>query len=162
MRVDAETTEDGHPGRYVSARKRRGATRPKIQPPLVPMIDVTFLLLLYFLLTAEFRKSEGQIAGTVPEKGEIGTEMIVPIKPIQIVIRRAWGTPDVSYEINRARVSDPEALFNRLTQRKQTLGADEIPVLIRPVGDVPWEYVIEAFNQAVRAKFLKIGFAPSG
>jgi biopolymer transport protein ExbD len=40
---------------HVSQRTKRGRLKPKMAPPLTPMIDVTFLLLLYFLLTINFR-----------------------------------------------------------------------------------------------------------
>jgi biopolymer transport protein ExbD len=163
MAISRKRTEDEQPGRYVSARKRRGAAKPKIQPPLVPMIDVTFLLLLYFVLTAEFRKAEGHIPGTVPEQGEIGAEAVVPIKPIHIAIRRGWDEDaGVYYQLGGIQVSGARELYERLEQRRNLPGAEEVPVVIQPMADVPWQYVIEAFNQAVRAKFLKIGFAPSG
>jgi len=34
-----------------------------------------------------------------------------------------------------------------------------MPVVIRPEDDVPWQYAVEAFNQAVRADYRNIGFA---
>jgi biopolymer transport protein ExbD len=35
----------------------------------------------------------------------------------------------------------------------------KVPVMIMPAVNVRWEHVVNAFNQAVRAKFKKIGFS---
>jgi len=50
-------------GRSGGMGKRRTA---KPQTPMTPMIDVTFQLLLFFIMTFEFRQSEGMIPGTLP------------------------------------------------------------------------------------------------
>ena len=42
---------------YESARKKRARPKAKMQPPLTPMIDVTFQLLLFFLLSFTFRQA---------------------------------------------------------------------------------------------------------
>jgi len=41
------------PARYVPPRKKRQPARPDIQPPLTPMIDVTFQLILFFILVGQ-------------------------------------------------------------------------------------------------------------
>lgn len=49
---------------------RAGAQRKRksFQPPLTPMIDVTFLLLLFFILTFTFRQMEGQLPGAITSR----------------------------------------------------------------------------------------------
>ena len=51
--------------------------------------------------------------------------------------------------------------YEALRKRRDQTGSAKTPVVIEPRGDVPWEHVVNAFNQAVRAKFKKIGFATS-
>jgi hypothetical protein len=46
--------------------------------------------------------------------------------------------------------------------QKSGAKADEAPVFISPTRDVRWAFVVEAFNQAVRARFKNIGFMPPG
>ena len=162
MAVSRQSTDADQEARYVSARKRRGRGKAKIQPPLVPMIDVTFQLLLYFLLTAEFRMAEGQIAGTVPETGEIKAPVSVDVLPIRIAIRRGWQQGQgASYEIGGVAITSAQELYFRLMGLKKG-GGEKVPVIIEPLADVPWEFVLEAYNQAVRAKFLTVSFAPGG
>lgn len=154
---------------YEPPRKARRGPKPKMQPPLTPMIDVTFQLLLFFILTCEFRVEEGRIPGTLPPiEGLRSSEVITP-KEIKISLQRTGFTEDggrleVTYFINRTDGSStPQQLFLKLQQRQRDLGglteAQEVPIVIEPNDDVPWEFVVEAFSQAVRAKFKKIGFA---
>ena len=152
-------------------RKRMKIGSTKMQAPLVPMIDVTFLLLLYFLLTAEFRGPEGQIAGTIP-KGESAAG-VVTVKPIriQIVPGEFPGEASFVYVVRGTRVEPVDGdrgddgahargLYLRLVAYRQKEGED-VPIVIEPLHNVPWRYVTEAFNQAIRVKFKKVGFAPS-
>jgi len=149
---------------YVSQRKQRGQKEVKMQPPLTPMIDVTFQLLLYFLLTSTFQPDEGQIPGTLPQT--MGKPLPTPpLQPIKVVLRPAGVSREkVEYTIDRLPpITRREELYGILMGRKKAMGGStDIPVVIRPRGDVRWKYVIEVFNAAVHAKFKKIGFAASG
>ena len=154
-----------HKVRRVSRLARRERPGVKMQPPLIPMIDVTFLLLLYFLLTTTFRQAEGQIPGSLPRKMDVVAGISVPLQPICIVLRPAGeGRHGVIYEMSGLNVGlrSPQELYERLIARQRAIGSSEAPVLIQPRPDVRWQHVVEAFNQAVRAKFKKIGFASTG
>lgn len=148
---------------YVSPRKQRAGREQQenIQPPLTPMIDVTFQLLLYFLLTSTFRQKEGTIPGALPAPSNQVTEKM-DLKPIEIYIEPG-GTVDntgVTYRSKGVSVMpDPERLFGFLEGRKQQFDTNEIPVVLRPSGLVRWKYVVEAFNAAVRLQFKNITIA---
>lgn len=153
---------------YEPPRKSRGPSKAKMQAPLMPMIDVTFQLLLFFILLCEFRLREGQIPGTLPDTGE-GPRIPQPmdLKELTIALRPTsyhpdTGMPIVAYFVGRDGVGirDPAKLYNRLRAHQSSLGGSkEIPIMIEPRDDVPWQYVIEAYNQAFRAEFENIGFA---
>ena len=151
---------------HVSQRAKRGRPKPKLQPPLTPMIDVTFQLLLFFLLTTTFRQQEGQIPGTLPQKG-IHAEQVtdVEFKPIRVVLRPTGeDRTGCLFEMSghNVAINSAQQLYEVLLSRQKHLGTDEVPVVIQPRPDVRWQYVVEAFNQSVRAKFKNIGFAPAG
>ena len=152
---------DDEQERYVSDRKQRGKQDVKIQPPLTPMIDVTFQLLLYFLLTSTFKPNEGQIPGSLPEKG-VSAVSAEPRPPIRIVVRPRGGNYEyVTYEVDNLNAIDKqEDLYNMLMARQKSGSVTvETPVQIRPSSSVRWKYVVGAFNAAVRAKYKNIGFA---
>jgi biopolymer transport protein ExbD len=149
---------------YVSERKKRGQEQPKLQPPLTPMIDVTFQLLLYFVLTAQFREDEGQIPGSLPVQAGKQQESETPVKPVRINLQ-PYGE---KYEFCRYEVdsqifeggtqAELEQFHVYLKGRKEHSDG-KAPVFIRPRGDVKWKFVVEAFNAAVAAQFEYIGFA---
>lgn len=147
---------------YLPARKRRPRPRPQLQPPMVPMIDVTFQLLLFFLLTMPTRP-EGQLPSALPQAGLAAAQEVEELKPIRITLRPSG--PDRSgcvYELSGEAVGldSPEKLYEALVARREAYGSDEVPVSIRARQDVRWRYVVEAFNQAMRARFKHVGLAP--
>ncbi len=160
--ADLQTIETAK--RYKSQRKKRGKSKPRIQPPLTPMIDVTFQLLLFFLLTMEFRQAEGTIPGTLPQKTPAVAADVMPLKPIRITIRPSGvSSKGASYEMSghSLGINNPQELYEYLVAQKKRFG-DELPIIIHPQPNVAWEYAVEAFNQAVRARFKNIGFTSGG
>ncbi|MBN1941849.1 MAG: biopolymer transporter ExbD [Phycisphaerae bacterium] len=161
--TDSNLPEDDEMTHYVSERKQRAQPAAKMQPPLTPMIDVTFQLLLYFLLTSTFKPDEGQIPGSLPEKG-LSAASSDPRPPIRIILRpRGANREYVLYEVdNLPAIDKQEDLYNMLESRKKSGAVTiETPVEIRPWSNVRWKHVVGAFNAAVRAKYKNIGFSSS-
>lgn len=147
---------------YEPPRKKRIPAPQNMQPPMTPMIDVTFQLLIFFLLTTTFRPAEGQIPGSLPQQGQGGVSAEKKLdQPINITILPA-GVGSVRYEIQGLGLSieKPADLYEHLKKRQDKVGA-KVPVIIKPLGSVQWRWVTEAFNQSVRARFENVGFAPS-
>ena len=140
-----------------AARQQPAPARRKMQPPLTPMIDVTFQLLLFFVLACEFRPAEGTIPGSLPDRGPYGPAA----DPVLIRVRPSAGQAAALFEVEGEQVlmHSAEDLYRALAGRKAALGTADVPVIIEPSGDVAWEFVIEAYNQAVRAELRKILFA---
>ncbi len=150
----------GGVGRRLSRRGRPGEPPCKMQPPLTPMIDVTFLLLLFFLLATTFRQAEGQIAGALPQRMDAVTLDRNIIKPIRIAILPADGDGGAVYRLATGEsFAGPDELFAKLASLRRAYGSDQVPVAIQPRWDVPWQYVVEADNQAQRAGFRTVGIA---
>lgn len=146
---------------YVSARKKRAKPRPKMQPPLTPMIDVTFQLLLFFLLSFQFRAMEGQIPGTLPEEGEGGVTTASRLsEPLRILVSPV-GRERVKavFEVQglMGTFETGKSLGAELQKQAKQRGKD-VPVIIQARHDVQWRWVVEAFNQSVRARFKNVGF----
>ncbi len=122
--------------------------------PITSMIDVTFLLLIYFLLTTTFRQAEGQIPGTLPGRPIHGPPVVKTI-PVQL---RAVGEDcqGVVYSlvgVNKP-LRSPQELIESLLARKSRFDKDtDVIVVIQASRLVRWRYVVEACNQANRANF---------
>lgn len=155
--------------RYALERRKRekGVSSTVMQPPLTPMIDVVFQLLLFFLLACQFRQAEGQIPANLPDIS--GPAQATPfVDPIKITLR-ATGQDNmgVLIEVQHAnvRLRSAEELYAYLVKMAKIYGegsTKKVPVVIKPLGNVMWEHVVNAFNQAIRANYKQIGFAPSG
>lgn len=151
-----EGDEKVHP--KAPAGRPRGSAN--LQPPMTPMIDVTFQLLLFFLLTCEFREPEGMIPGTLPGGGPPPGDVVPLPDAIHIRLIPSADRQSASYQLTGVStvITSVRELGNLLQVRQEQLGSREVPVVIFPNPDVPWGFVVEAFNQAKRARFSKIGF----
>jgi len=148
---------------YLPPRRRRARPKQKMQPPLTPMIDVTFQLLIFFLLAFQLRQPEGLIPASLPKAG-VGRDEVTLARPIHIVILPVGDNNDAAlYEIERfpTPTADPNEVYSVLQARKNAAGTSKVPVVIKPREDVKWRFVVEAFNAAVRAKLKNVAFAPS-
>ncbi|MHC4717138.1 MAG: biopolymer transporter ExbD [Planctomycetota bacterium] len=136
-----------------------GCAVGKGRPSLTPMIDVTFLLLVFFLLATQFRVVEGQIQARLPA-GEDGDRIIV-IPDETIVTLRPAGRDNegviVELSGDTAPLPGAAALRDRLRRRIKVYGSDRFPVVIRPQGRVRWRHVVNAFNQGVLAGCRNVG-----
>ncbi|HAI12630.1 MAG TPA: hypothetical protein DCM28_13060 [Phycisphaerales bacterium] len=140
---------------------RRAAKRksPVMRLNLTSMIDVIFLLLVYFVVTANFATGEGVLTTNMPAKsgGEFAIDM-PPVMPLRVYLYADDGT---SYKIRVVGQTEQPKTFTELAtllkQTSQHMNADD-PVVIQPVGDVKWEHVLGAFNAAVKAEFQNVQF----
>jgi biopolymer transport protein ExbD len=147
-------------------KRERSAGGETQQPPMTPMIDVTFQLLLFFLLTMTFRMDEGLIPGALPEGGiTSATPEEVLHEPIKVFLQ-PYGTNGAavvySVEGSAEQFLNGRQLYDALRGRLNALGNDtEIPVLITPDGAVRWGHIVDVFNQASRLMFENVSFSPA-
>jgi biopolymer transport protein ExbD len=136
----------------------------KINPPLMPLIDVMFTLLMFFLVAGQLR-GEGAIPSNLPDILGAGPSSIkFKITPIRVAVHAAGENASTAYyqiEGSQQQWNAPEGLFQYLASFAEKDDPGKVPVIIRPYGPVRWEFVVNAFNQAVRAKYKQVGFAPS-
>ncbi len=140
-------------------RPRKAPPPPRYTPNIVPLIDVLFMLLLFFLLSTRFRQTEVDIPATLPGGGKPAAG---PIGKTELKIILVGDGEDnltsVEYQCgSMTRCIKLDDLRKQLKTRQEQLGA-ESPVTIIPDPRVRWEYVVQAYNEAVRAKFKTISF----
>ena len=136
---------------------------------LTPMIDVVFLLLVFFMYTARFRTLEGQLGVFLPRgraSAEVAEELKKEMKSVTLSLRWEAGRTSVTLEGAEFQDTDPEQLFGYLDLRgavttKLLRLRELVPdsdIVIDSSFDVPVEYFVGAINSCVRAGWEKITF----
>jgi len=164
--VSLDRVADTETVHHEPASKKRPRPRGVAQLNLVSMMDVCFQLLIFFVLTASFAIGEGILPAELPSgQAAKPSEDLPPQQPVKVMLR-SLGGDDIAIEIHGAGALEGfDALYRTLwsLQRNDSnpngIYLPEDPVIIQPDSTVHWGAVVNAFNQAVRAKFTNVNFA---
>lgn len=137
-------------------------TRSRLQASwdvtLTPMIDMVFLLLIFFLWTASFRLPEQHVQVDGANLSE-STAMAAQLRDIpeeeQLVLRIEERMP--RWSVNGVSLSNLSDLRARLTEIAGI--QSDLPVLIHPQGTVTMEDVMDVYDVAKRAGLRELQFA---
>jgi len=144
-------------------RVKKPAEPAKMQPPMTPMIDCTFNLLIFFILTPSFSAGEGYLTTNLPTtSGPVAGKAQIDVKRVKIeLFDEGPKGENVSIVLNETQSlgSNFEGLRAALEAlRAQGLPPDH-PVLISPTMATRHKWVVSAFDAAVAARFTAIHFA---
>jgi biopolymer transport protein ExbD len=150
-------------------KKKKGQHPVKPELNVIPLVDVMFMMILFFVLGTTFRQNEGQIPATLPRVDTAAAQSDTPPEevPRPINVRITGGglsasgeQEEVNYQVAGIPtvIKDPQELYEKLSGMKQVVG-DKAAIIIQPTMDTKWQYAVEVFNQAVRAQFKSIGFS---
>ena len=126
---------------------------------LTPMIDVVFLLLVFFVWTTSFRAAELTLPSQLSRGGGGPAESPPPDDFQPIVLRIAWRDPVPVWTIHEIPLESPAALSGLLEQIFSV--QPEAPIVVHPDADVPVQWVIQAYDLARRAGFVRVALAAS-
>ncbi len=136
--------------------------RDELDVTMTPMIDVVFLLLIFFVWTASFQIVEhllpSHLTATAGAKGDPQTPPPPPDFD-QVVVRIVWLHDRPGWIVNDNPVKT-------LAEVRQTLVAvaqikTDVPLILDPEPDVPLGHVIDLYDLSRIAGFTKIQFAAS-
>jgi biopolymer transport protein ExbD len=130
---------------------RRGNDEPEIN--LTPLIDVVFLMLIFFMVSTTFLK-ESDLDIALPEASQQPTRQ--DSEPIRITIN-----PEGNFFVNGNELVNTKigTVERALTEALGERSAEAIPVVIRADGDTQHERVVTAMDAAQRAGLRKVGIA---
>ncbi|MDR2757328.1 MAG: biopolymer transporter ExbD [Planctomycetaceae bacterium] len=125
---------------------------------MTPMIDVIFLLLVFFVCTASFIPPEGVLPTNMSLPGSSVTEIVLP-KPDNLDVARILltfdGSPHWRVEGNQCHsLRDVRTILQKLREIRQ-----DIPVIIDSNENVPMEHVIDVYDSCRIAGLSQIQFA---
>ena len=142
----------------------------KMQPPMTPMIDVTFNLLIFFILTPSFDQTEGYLTTNLPKSsgpnpGPQVTEVRLKVELFDVSQDGQYvdGAKNEFCSITFNETQNLGANFDALRaalEEKRAAGlAATTPILISPTMACRHKWVVRAFDAAVAARYTNIQFS---
>lgn len=132
-----------------------GSRSASVDSVMTPMIDVVFLLLIFFLTTSSFQKLEKQLpaaSASEPEGSPLGQAPTPTDSDIadfnDIVIKITFANNGVRYALQSEMVSGFDDLANRV-QAVLRIRRD-VPVIIDPDNQVPSGEAIKVYDMVRR------------
>ncbi|HAN98910.1 MAG TPA: biopolymer transporter ExbD [Planctomycetaceae bacterium] len=129
---------------------------------MTPMIDVVFLLLVFFVWTASFRLAELNLPSELaPPIGTTDTDPLLAPPPEkdfdEIVIRLVSEGESIAWRLNEVPMVDRA----EVTERLKAIAAirRDAPVIVHPDPLVPLGAALDAFDAARLAGFDAVQFA---
>ncbi|SDS47548.1 ExbD/TolR family protein [Pseudomonas oryzae] len=130
--------------------KFRRKPRENVEIGLAPLIDVVFILLLFFVVTTTFTR-ETQLKIDLPEADSATPLQETQAKQLEILI-----AADGSYSLNGQSLvkSDLATLTSAL--QKESEGDSSLPVVISADARTPHQAVITAMDAAGKLGFTRL------
>ncbi|MBS3762931.1 MAG: biopolymer transporter ExbD [Planctomycetes bacterium] len=130
---------------------------------MTPMIDVVFLLLIFFLINLEIPEEEGIIETNLPKAvgtGKIATEEKEKEREEfeDITLRLAWNptTEEVKRFVNRQPMLSDEMLLGTLKNLKEVYAKGR--VVVQCQDEVPYASLVQTISLVQEAE-MPMGFA---
>ena len=140
--------------------RRKKKPEPKPSIPIAPMIDVVFLLLLYYLVTSTLEKQEADISFQLPGVVEQSDPLEMPDEQIveiddegQVVVNEyAYDSPDASRFLE---------LTAMLTRFKQASDANKVDALVTlaPSDGTSHQVIVRVMDACSKAEIKGINFS---
>lgn len=131
---------------------------------MTPMIDVVFLLLVFFVWTASFQIIEQVLPSRLlTDSGKQNVDVEANPEPTdldKLVIRITFDGSNPTWVLQEQPVTEIEQISDQLA----TLGeiSTDVPVILWPEKSVPLQHVVAAFDAANANGYSKISYAISG
>ena len=135
-------------------RARRSRVRvDRLTLNLASMIDVTFLLLVYFIVSTVMARPEDQLTSAIQTRDSDSAGSEIDYQPQVVEVVAIQGVP--SYVIGSRRLRDLPGLREVLRDPPTELG-----VFIRVSGEIPVEFALSAVQAARDAGFEQVTYVP--
>lgn len=136
-----------------------GSQRASVDSMMTPMIDVVFLLLVFFLTTSSFQRLEKTLPsavasvpdltqqGNTPE--QVPSKDLTDLSDVVVRIQRAKNMAaknSVEYSLNVEPIATLELLSNRIKAILRVRA--DVPIVIDPEDDVPAGEAIRVYDIA--------------
>lgn len=127
--------------------------REELELNLTPLIDVVFLLLIFFMVSTTFQK-ESAISLQLPKASE--SAEAAPAENIEVVINAAGRFYVNDQELVKSDAESLQAALSNLID-----GNRDIPLTIRADAQTPYQAVVTAMDAAGQLGMLRMSMATS-
>ena len=148
----------------------------KTELEMTPMIDVVFLILIFFMCATKFKVPEGSLRSYLPRDRGSQSAPTILNRGCRVTLVNdegeihAWAdekliTNDSMGPLERERGfpgPSEQELMDHMTFRKNNytgLSDKGLPVIIDFASDVPWKYVVQVLNICRRLDIADVAFA---
>jgi len=128
-------------------------SREELELNLTPLIDVVFLLLIFFMVSTTFQK-ESEISLQLPSATQ--KPVATSADNIEVVINAAGRFYINDQELVKSDSSSLQAALAKLAG-----GRRDIPLIIRADAKTPHQHVVTAMDAAAQLGMLKMTIATS-
>ncbi|MEC9372268.1 MAG: biopolymer transporter ExbD [Planctomycetota bacterium] len=134
---------------------------------LTPMIDVVFLLLIYFLMSAEFRRNESALTMQLPRAAEAAPPadpFSLPTRPVRLtVVTRGGGPDDAFIQPDAPALGEqlPLAQLESAIRSATVFPPDQRFIVVAGPGEM-WEHTVRAIDALRAAGYDRITLAQPG
>ena len=145
---------DRTPFTMALTRQRRKPPRPELN--MASMIDVVFLLLIFFMCTSSFEMLENDMPTQMPQAGAAEQDQ-AELEPVRIHLSRAGAATVI-------KCGDETCSgFVGLGKRLRALRAvDDVPVVIEGEGAVSFGEMVAALDACYQANLRRVAFSAKG
>ena len=124
---------------------------------MTPLIDVIFLLMIFFILAIRIEKPEGVLENILPESDVHGiAEQQKDWEVVKLRVKLITEGEQLKIYLQERVIYTYKDLLSYLNMLPQ-----EIMLVIEPEAKVPYKYVIGVYNTCIKAKKSNIVFAIS-
>jgi biopolymer transport protein ExbD len=138
----------------VKLSNRRIPRQRKIQLSMTSMIDVVFLLLIFFITTATFVPTERDLDSAI--RVESSSEAIADLQPAVIEVVR--GSAGYVYRLGQRELDDPQQLYDLLRRFDNKMQG----AFVRVSDGAPFRMAAAAVQACKDAGFPTVSYIPLG
>ena len=122
---------------------------------LTPLIDVIFLLMIFFIMTINFNKSGGILENQLPRVSSTeSTESNADYETVRLKIKMVKENSRMKIYLQERVVFNYEDLLVYLNQLP-----DDILIVFEPSDNVPYKHVIGVYNICLKSNKERIVFS---
>ncbi len=145
---------------------RKKAQIEEVVMELTPMIDVVFLLLIFFIVTLKFKVLEGKLPTFLPKDVGVNASPVDELmEKVEIYITSGGQTPGrkpgavfgMTILLNNVKMPSMTTFHSRLANMKANTA--DMKVTLYPQKGVNYEQVVKVVDECVRAEITDITFA---